>query len=200
MTSHPSRSLPVFSALLCAAPASWLVMMLSGDVLMSLAEWQRAHVGVPMLRDEFLVAFFLAACVPIALVIVAVYLPVIVAMRQARLPGQPVALFALAGMLAAPVAGVLLLSLSHVLFGSALEAEPGLWRLFGRVFGDRAMPLLAPLVALMLGGAVFGAGFAWACRYAERPFRTMEFEPGWHGGHTKLERSRKLSLPTQPAA
>ena len=153
-----------------------------------------------MLWDELLVAFVVTASLPFALAIVSVYLPVIVAMRQARLPGQPVALFALAGMLAAPVAGVLLLSLSHVLFGSALEAEPGLWRLFGRVFGDRAMPLLAPLVALMLGGAVFGAGFAWACRYAERPFRTMEFEPGWHGGHTKLERSRKLSLPTQPAA
>jgi len=176
MTPHPSRSLPVFSALLCAAPASWLVMMASGAWLMSLADW-RAQGGVPMSWDELLVAFFFAASVPIALVIVAVYLPVIVAMRQARLPGQPVALFALAGMLAGPVAGVLLLSLSHMVFGSALEAEPGFLRLLGRVFGGTVTSLLAPLVALMLGGAVFGAGFAWACRYAERPFRTVEALP-----------------------
>lgn len=170
MTTHPSRSLPVFSALLCAAPASWLVMMASGAVLTSLADWQRVHGGGP-LWDEFLVAFFFAASLPFALVIAAVYLPVVVAMRQARLPGQPVALFALTGMLAGPVVGVLLLALSHVLLGSVSEGQPGLVQLLGRLFGNRVMPLLGPLVALMLGGAVFGAGFAWACRYADRPFR-----------------------------
>ena len=110
---------------------------------------------------------------PFALVIVAVYLPVIVAMRQARLPGQPVALFALAGMLAGPVAGVLLLTLGQGLVGGRFQPEPSLWQLLGRVFGSGLPQLLAPMVALMLGGAVFGAGFAWACRYAERPFRTM---------------------------
>ena len=178
MTTPSSRSLPVFSALLCAAPASWLVMMASGALLMSLAEWQRVHAaGPPMLWDEFLVAFVFAASLPFALVIVAVYLPVIVAMRQARLPGQPVALFALAGMLAGPVAGVLLLSLGHVLFSGRFHPYPTLWQLLGRVFGTGLPQLLPPLLALMLGGAVFGAGFAWACRYAERPFSGQEI-PG----------------------
>ena len=185
MAASPSpgaRSLPVFSALLCAAPASWLVMMASGALLMSLADWLRAPGGAPMLWDEFLVAFFFAASLPFTLVIVAVYLPVIVAMRQARLPGQPVALFALAGMLAGPVAGVLLLAGSQLLFRSPLDADPGILRLLGRVFGSRFTLLVGPIVALMLGGAVFGAGFAWACRYAERPYRTTELGPGWRVG------------------
>jgi hypothetical protein len=173
-TTPPSRSLPVFSALLCAAPASWLVMMATGALLMSMAEWQRVNAaGSPMLWDEFLAAFLFAASLPFALVIVAVYLPVIVAMRQARLPGQPVALFALAGMLAGPVAGVLLLALGHLLFGARFQPEPTLWQLLGRVFGSRLPQLLPPMVALMLGGAVFGSGFAWACRYGERAFGSM---------------------------
>jgi len=91
-----------------------------------------------------------------------------VARRQASLSGEPVALFALAGMLAGPIAGLLLLVAAHYLFArEGVSLLQDLARQSSPQFGG----LLGMLVTLMFGGATFGGGFAWATRYAERPFR-----------------------------
>ena len=159
------RSLPVFSALVGAATAAWTVMMLTGPGLVLLLE---AGVGRGATWDELLVALVVSMSLPSALVISAVYLPVVVARRQASLSGEPVALFALAGMLAGPIAGLLLLVAAHYLFARAgVSLLQDLARQSSPQFGG----LLGMLVTLMLGGATFGGGFAWATRYAERPFR-----------------------------
>jgi hypothetical protein len=166
---EPTLTEPSLSALLFAAPAAWMVMMLSGGSLMSLAMWLRVRGEALSIRwDEYVLAFVLAFSLPFALAIVVVYMPVIVAMRRARLPGEPVALFALAGMLAAPVAGALLLSIGHALARSLVTTA--FWPDVRRLIAQDPGTVLLPLAALVAGGAVFGAGFAWALRYVERPF------------------------------
>ncbi len=118
--------------------------------------------------DEVIIAFVVAMSLPFGLVIVAVYLPVVVAMRQASMVGLPTGLFALAGVVAAPVAGLLLLVLGHALFRGQPNVPDSLWQDLSRLFGPQFVLLSPPLVALMIGGAVFGAGFAQSCRYLER--------------------------------
>ena len=167
--AKPPRSVPVFSALLCAAPIAWLVMMVTG-VAASMA----TSSGQVAPTDELIIAFVVAMSLPFGLVIVAVYLPVVVAMRQASMVGLPTGLFALAGAVAAPVAGLLLLVLGHALFRGQPNVPGSLWQDLSRLFGPQFVLLIPPLVALMIGGAVFGAGFAQSCRYLERAFPEAE--------------------------
>lgn len=144
-------------------------MMVTGPVLVALMD---TSAGPGATWDEFLVAFVIGMSLPLALVIAAVYLPVVVAMRRASLPGEPVALFALAGLFSGPLAGLLLLGGVHLLFAPA-----------ERLFVDDLRRLLQPdmragfglLLALMLGGATFGGSFALATRYRERP--TLPLRP-----------------------
>jgi MFS family permease len=121
-----------------------------------------------------IIAFVVAMSLPFGLVIVAVYLPVVVAMRQASMVGLPTGLFALAGVVAAPVAGLLLLVLGHALFRGQRNVPDSLWQDLSRLFGQQFVLLIPSLVALMIGGAVFGAGFAQGCRYLERAFPEAE--------------------------
>jgi hypothetical protein len=166
----PLRTIPALSAILWSALASWVVMMTSGAALMAAAEWYRTTtVGVPMVWDAFLIAFVVAACVPFILVIAAVYLPVSVAMFEAGMPGPPVSICALAGALAGPLTGLLLLAAGHALFANRFDPHLSLWADLARLVTRHAFSLGPPLVSLMLGGAVFGGGLAWARRYACPP-------------------------------
>ena len=159
------RTEPVFPALIGAAAAAAMVMMLTGPALV---RWLDAGVGAGVMWDELFAAFVASMSVPLAVVIAAVYLPVVVARRRAAVPGEPVALFALAGGLAGPILGLVVLSAAHFLFA---DQDVPLVQDLARQFSPQLRGLLGMLVTLMLGGAVFAGGFAWAIRYADRPFR-----------------------------
>jgi hypothetical protein len=134
----------VLPRLLSSAVAAWLAMMVVGVTGGLLVEFQLGHVRSANL-DEYLVAFLIAMSAPFALAIAVVYLPIALATRRWRSVSP--ARVGAACAAAAPVAALMLLVIGTALWG--MPKRP-----------DALAMLLAPGVALAVGGLLFGMSFA----------------------------------------
>jgi hypothetical protein len=130
--------------LLSSAIAAWLAMMVVGVTVGLLVERQLGHVSSANL-DEYLVAFLIAMSAPFALAIAAIYLPIALSARRWRAVSP--ARVGAACAAAAPLAGLMLLVIGTALWGAPRRP-------------DALQMLLAPGVALAVGGPLFGMSFA----------------------------------------
>jgi hypothetical protein len=130
-----------------SAVMAWVVMMAAGLALGALAERRLGHLHSGN-GGEYLTAFLVAMPVPFALAIVVVYIPIVLGVRAVSSGTASPLAFGTACIVAAPLAGLTLLAM-----GSAVWGPPAM--------AGGYMHYFPPLLALALGGLVFGLAFGW---------------------------------------
>ena len=145
MALRPSESPSAFVAAFPSAVMAWLVMMAAGLALGLLVESRLGHLR-PGSTAEFGVAFLVAMPLPFAFVIGIVYTPIVLGVRAVSSGTASSLAFGVACVVAAPLAGLILLALGSLMWG-----RPAL--------GGSFMNLVWPLLAISIGGLTFGLAF-----------------------------------------
>ena len=153
MANRPNESPSAFLAALPSAVVAWLVMMAAGLALGATIEFQVGDL-TSLNIDEYAIAFLFAMPVPFALVIAIVYAPLVLSVRV--LSGGAASPLALGGacLVAAPLAGLLLLAIGSLVWGPP------------KISGNY-LSFVAPLLTIALGGLVFGLTFGSIDRRSE---------------------------------
>jgi hypothetical protein len=134
-------------ALLEAATVSWLTMMFTGSITMrprtarEFADWA-----------DFAIIFMYVMSIPLAMVALGIYMPVFLLVRRSV---HRLSLLLLVGVLAAPVAGFILLVIGALIF----SREPTIFAAIARMAHQvqQSPSALGQLIApLAVGGASFG--------------------------------------------
>jgi hypothetical protein len=124
---------------------AWLVMMSAGLTLGAAVEFQLGHLNAVTI-DEYVIAFLFAMPVPFALVIAIVYTPLVLGLRVATSGTASPLAFGVACIVAAPLAGLVLLAIGSVVWGPP------------KVAGGY-VTFVPTLLAIALGGLAFGLAF-----------------------------------------
>jgi len=134
-----------YLAVLPSAVMAWLVMLAAGLALGALGEFSLGHLDL-MTLDEYAIAFLLTMPVPFALVVAIVYTPLVVGVRVVSSGKASPLAFGAACIVAAPLAGLLLLAIGSLVWGPPR-------------FAGGYMTFVPTLLAIALGGLAFGLAF-----------------------------------------
>jgi hypothetical protein len=143
--AHSSTESPsTFVAAFPSAVMAWLVMMVAGLTLGALVEFRLGHLDSVSL-DEYAIAFLVAMPVPFAFVIAIVYTPLVLGVRVVSSRTASPLAFGVACIVAAPLAGLVLLAIGSLVWGPP------------RIAGY--LTFVPTLLAIALGGLAFGLAF-----------------------------------------
>ena len=136
-----------------AAALAWFAMLAAATVSWLGVEWLRGHTAADGPLVELALLFPIVMAIPLALLVVVVYLPAMLGMRA--LIGPRRLSLGLAGTALAPVAGMVLLMAGRLIFAKS----GSIWIDLQAIARDplHASPLL---LALVSGGIVFGVSLA----------------------------------------
>jgi hypothetical protein len=153
MANRPNESPSTFLAALPSAVVAWLVMMATGLALGATIEFRLGHL-TSLNIAEYVIAFLFAMPVPFALVIAIVYAPLVLSVRVLSAGAKSPLAFGGACLVAAPLAGLLLLAIGSLVWGPPK-------------IGGNYLSFVPTLLTIALGGLVFGLTFGCIDRRSE---------------------------------